>query len=138
MLPAKYGAAMDEAALTSARDRVLFHLKTKGPQTAAQLAQRLAVTPMAVRLHLQALAGEGMVSFTDERQKLGRPRRLWSLLAAAASRFPDTHGDLTVELIRAVRTTFGDEGLDRLVSERSRQQLDAYRRRMPGLDAPLE
>jgi predicted ArsR family transcriptional regulator len=133
-----YRSVMDEAALTSARDRILFHLKTRGPQTAAQLAARLEVTSMAVRLHLQALAGEGMISFTDERQKLGRPRRVWSLLSAAASRFPDTHGDLTVELIRAVRSTFGDEGLDRLVSERSRQQRDAYRLQMPGPDAPLE
>src|SRR6187399_1310728 len=115
-------AVMHSPPPSSARDRVLFHLKTKGPQTAAQLARRLDVTPMAVRLHLQALAGERMVSFTDEKRKLGRPARVWSLAAAAASRFPDSHGDLTVELLAAVRTTFGDDGLDRLVTERTRQQ----------------
>jgi len=128
---------MDAAARTSARDKVLFHLKTKGPQSATQLAQRFGVTPMAVRLQLQALVSEGMVSFTDERRKLGRPSPLWSLTPAAARMFPDSHSDLTVELLRAMRTTFGEEGLDRLVGERSRQQRDGYRRRMPGADAPV-
>ena len=132
---------MDAASAGPARDRILFHLKTKGPQTATQLARRLGVTPMAVRLHLQALVAERMVAFTelsDARQKLGRPSRVWALLPAAAGRFPDTHSDLTVELIRAVRSTFGEDGLDRLVSERSRQQKEGYRRRMPGPDAPVE
>lgn len=129
---------MDPASTTSARDKVLFHLKTKGPQTAAQLAHRLGVTPMAVRQHLYTLAGDGLVSSADERRKVGRPARVWSLLPAAARRFPDSHGDLTVELLKAVRTTFGDEGLERLVTERSRQQHSAYSARMPAAQAPLE
>lgn len=129
---------MDPASTTSARDKVLFHLKTKGPQTAAQLARRLDVTPMAVRQHLQALAADGLVSHTDERRKVGRPARVWSLLPSAARRFPDSHGDLTVELLKAVRTTFGDDGLDRLVTERSRQQRSGYAARMPAPGSPVE
>lgn len=123
---------------SSARDRVLFQLKTRGPQTAANLAGRLGVTPMAVRQHLQALEADGLVAFTDERRKVGRPARLWNLTPAAASRFPDSHADLTVELLKAVRGTFGEEGLDRLVTERSRQQRAAYLARMPAEGAALE
>ncbi|MFN2375329.1 MAG: helix-turn-helix transcriptional regulator [Candidatus Binatia bacterium] len=123
---------------TSARDRVLFQLKTRGPQTAAALAGRLGVTPMAVRQHLQALEPDGLVTYTDERRKVGRPARLWNLTPAAASRFPDAHADLTVDLLKAVRSTFGEEGLDRLVTERSRQQRTAYLARMPADGAPLE
>ena len=122
----------------SARDRVLYHLKTKGPQAAADLARRLGVTPMAVRQHLQGLAKDSLVGFHDERRKVGRPARIWSLLPAAARRFPDSHGELTVDLLRAVRTTFGEEGLDRLLGERSRQQRAAYLERMPAAGAPLE
>ena len=58
-----------------ARDRVLFQLKTKGPQTAARLAQRLKITAMAVRQHLAALAEEGLVEWEDERRPVGRPPR---------------------------------------------------------------
>jgi predicted ArsR family transcriptional regulator len=129
---------VDPASATSARDKVLFQLKTRGPQTAGQLASRLGVTAMAVRQHLYTLAGDGLVAFADERRKVGRPARVWSITPAASSRFPDTHGDLTVELLKAVRTTFGEDGLDRLIGERSRQQREAYRSRMPAARAPLE
>lgn len=129
---------MNPAETGSARDRVLLHLKTKGPQTAAELARRLGVTQVAVRQQLQALAADGLVGFRDERRKVGRPARVWSLAPAAAARFPDSHSDLTVELIAAVRSTFGEDGLDRLITERTRRQRAAYAARLPGPDAPLE
>jgi predicted ArsR family transcriptional regulator len=129
---------MDASQAGPARDKVLYHLKTRGPQTAAELARRLGVTQVAVRQHLQALATEGLVTHRDERRKVGRPARLWSLMPAAARRFPDSHGDLTVELLKAVRTTFGEDGLDRLVTERSRQQREAYAKRMPAASTLLE
>jgi predicted ArsR family transcriptional regulator len=136
-----YTGAMNTATADvsrSARDRILFQLKTRGPQTSRDLARRLEVTPMAIRLHLQPLLADGLVTYADEQRKRGRPARLWSLTPAAARRFPDSHGDLTVELLRAVRSTFGDDGLDRLVAERSRQQRQSYLDRMPSPDAPFE
>lgn len=123
---------------TTARDRVLFLLKTRGPRTAADLARLLGVTPMAVRQHLAALAGEGLVSSADERRKVGRPARLWSLTEVASRRFPDTHGELTVELLKAVRTVFGDDGLQQLVTVRGQQQRATYAARMPAPGASIE
>src|SRR5690349_21970003 len=99
---------MDVGSSQSARDKVLFHLKTRGPQTAADLARRLEVTPMAIRQHLQSAEAEGLVSFVDERRKVGRPARIWSLTSKATKRFPDSHGDLTVDLLDAVKATFGE------------------------------
>jgi predicted ArsR family transcriptional regulator len=110
-----------------ARDKVLFYLKTKGPQTAAQLARRLAVTPMAVRQHLYALEQDSMVSFTDERKRVGRPSRIWRLTSKAGAMFPDNHSELAVGIIDAVKQAFGEKGLSRLVSERTRLQLQRYR-----------
>lgn len=129
---------MNPTAADSARDRVLFLLKKRGPQTAADLAARLEVTPMAVRQHLAALSAEGLVASSDERRKVGRPARLWSLTDAASQRFPDTHAELTVDLLKALRTTFGDEGLDRLVTERGRQQREMYAARMPAASVPVQ
>src|ERR1700687_5672832 len=108
----------------------LYHLKTRGPQTAAQIARRLSVTPMAVRQHLYHLKTAGLVDFIDERRKVGRPARIWKLTSAAAARFPDTHGDLTVEIISAVRAAFGEAGMDKLLAERTRRQKDEYRARL--------
>src|SRR5271155_724502 len=113
-----------------AEEGVLYQLKTRGPQTAAQVARRLGITAMAVRQHLYRLNVEGLVEFSDERRKVGRPARVWRLTTAAAERFPDTHGDLTVEIIGAVRATFGEAGMDKLLRERLRRQIDEYRARM--------
>lgn len=113
-----------------ARDKVLFQLKMRGPQTAVQLARRLRVTPIAVRQHLRRLAGEGLVEARDVRQGVGRPARVFATTAAAAGRFPDTHAALTVELLESLRATLGEGAVDRLVAERTRRQLASYRARL--------
>ena len=120
------------------RERVLYVLKTKGPQTAARIAKRLGVTPMAVRQHLAVLEGEKLVDFTEDRRKVGRPARLWRLTPNAFDQFPDHHAELAVGMLQAIQSAFGDEGLERLTDERTRQQAESYRARMPAPNAPLE
>jgi len=120
------------------RDRVLLHLKQKGPQTAAQLASRIRVTPVAVRQHLYRLSEAGLVAFDDERCRIGRPRRIWRLAPRAQVEFPDAHSDLAIEFIDAMERAFGDAGLDRLFATRMRSQLKRYREAMPPDDAPIE
>lgn len=120
-----------------AEDGVMYQLKTRGPQTAAQVARRLGVTAMAVRQHLYRLKDSGLVDFSDERRKVGRPARVWRLTSAAADRFPDTHSDLTVEIISAVRAAFGEAGMDKLLRERTRRQLKEYRARLSPAGASI-
>ena len=129
---------MQPAEGAPARDKVLFQLKTRGPQTAGQIGRRLGVTEVAVRQHLKRLEEEGLVEATEERRGVGRPSRVFSLTEKASGRFPNTHADLTVELLAALRSTFGVEGLDRIVAQRTRTQLAAHRARMPAAGASLE
>ena len=113
-------------------------LKTKGPQTAARMAERLGVTTMAVRQHLAALQEQGLVDYVDERRKVGRPARVWHLTPKANDRFPDRHAELAVGILQAVQGTFGEEGLERLITATTQQQIDAYRVRMPAPGTPLK
>ena len=115
-----------------ARDRVLLQLKTRGTATAAVLAKRLDVTPMAIRQHLAALENEGLVTHIEERRAVGRPARVWDLTQRAAERFPDNHAALTVELLAAVKDVFGEEGLERLIHARAGKQRQSYRQQLPG------
>ncbi len=125
------------AAPPDTRDRLLYQLKTKGPRTALQLADKLSITPTAVRQHLDNLAEEGLVESANLASgTVGRPARTWQLAEAAAERFPVGYADLAVEMIAAVRETFGPEGLERLVEQRTQSQLEAYRSRIPQ-SAPL-
>jgi predicted ArsR family transcriptional regulator len=129
---------MQPAEGSPARDKVLFQLKTRGPQTAGQIGRRLGVTEVAIRQHLKRLEEEGLVQATDERRGVGRPSRVFSLTDKSHGRFPNTHADLTVELLAAVKSTFGAEGLDRIIAQRTSAQLAAHRARMPAAGAPLE
>jgi predicted ArsR family transcriptional regulator len=44
-------------------DRILYQLKTKGPQTAGPMAAKLGITAMAVRQHLYRLKQQGLVDY---------------------------------------------------------------------------
>lgn len=119
-------------------DRVLYQLKSRGPQPAAQIARRLGVTAMAVRQQLYYLREQGLVGYDDERRKVGRPARIWRLTDKAQSRFPDTHADLTVEMLAAIRAIFGEEGIERLVAERTRTQMKSYGQRVRAAGSSLD
>lgn len=116
----------------STADRLLFQLKSRGPQTAATLAAACAITPMGAHKQLQALAAQALVDFHDEPQGVGRPRRIWALTAAGHGRFPDRHGDLTVQLLRHAAEHLGPQALDTLIAAREAEAEAQYRQRLAG------
>src|SRR5215510_14528025 len=101
-------------------DRVLYALKSVGPQGAEALARRLKVTVVAARQQLGRLLDKGLGAFEDRREGVGRAERIWSLSDAGHARFPDSHAAMTVDLIQAIETSFGPEGLDRVITEREK------------------
>lgn len=66
------------------------------------------MTSMGARQHLTALEADGWVGFSDEARGRGRPIRLWHLTEQAWQRFPDTHSELTLQLIDDVQQLFGE------------------------------
>jgi predicted ArsR family transcriptional regulator len=116
-----------------AADRLLYALKSRGPQTACELAEVLKVTDVAVRQTAERLALAGLVTHDDRRVGVGRPKRHWLLTEAGHQRFPDRHAALTLDLIEATATVFGPEGLDRLIAHREGQMLAQYGAATAGL-----
>mgnify|MGYP000088299861 CR=1 FL=1 len=106
-------------------EQTLFLLKTRGPQTAQQLAVLLGLTSMGARRQLEAAAEKGLASYEDVSDKAGRPSRRWMLTAKGHARFPDRHADLTLNLIEQARAVFGEEGLERLIGARE-QAIEAH------------
>src|SRR6185312_4648291 len=119
-------------------DKILFLLKTRGPATAVALAKVLRITPMGVRQHLARLVADGLVTHGDERRGVGRPKRHWRLTEKAALRFPDTHAQMTVEILGAAKPVFGVRGLDRLIRQRERETLARYKAAMRGARSVAE
>ena len=111
--------------------RTIMDLLKYQPQDAQTLAARLDISPMAVRQHLYALQEENLVTFEEQPRPIGRPAKLWQLTSAADSFFPDAHAELTVGLIQSMQEAFGAAGMEKILAVRSRQQIQAYRARMP-------
>lgn len=107
-------------------DRILFRLKTRGPESIAAISSAFGVTSEAVRQLLVKLEADGLVAFEDQRAGRGRPKRLWRLTESGHARFPDRHADLTVGILDAVREEFGDAGLERLIARREADQRRTY------------
>jgi len=113
-----------------AADRILFQLKTRGPQTIGELGAHFSMTGEAARQHLAKLAEAGLVQHEDRPQGRGRPKRYWALTEKGNARFPDSHAQLTVDLLRSVRELFGEAGLDRLIEKRQAENLATYKAEM--------
>ena len=119
-------------AMASTSEQILFHLKTRGAAQTGDIAERFGLSRQGARQQLEKLAVEGLVEFEEERAGVGRPHRLWSLSASGHGRFPDTHAQLSLELLDAVREEFGEAGLDRLIARREHVSLTLYRQALDG------
>jgi len=99
---------------------------------ATQLAEKLRISPMAVRLHLYTLQAERLVTYEAEPRPVGRPAKLWRLTQAADRLFPEGYAELTHNLLGSITAVFGKAGLDRVIAIRTRDQIAAYLQRMSG------
>jgi predicted ArsR family transcriptional regulator len=118
-------------------DRILFFIKTKGPASTATLAQAFGMTAEAARQQVQKLAASGFIEGQQEEiAGVGRPRQNWALTDAGNRKFPDTHAQLTVQLIGSVRQLFGEDGLDRLIAQREAESRTLYARARAGRTLP--
>jgi len=123
---------------TTSKRRIVDLIKREGPQTAQDLAVFLGVTDVAIRQHLLGLEEQGLVDQQPMKPSgRGRPAVVWSLTEASRSLFADRHAELTVALLEATRQAVGEDGLDRIINERARQQIEEYRARLPGKGASL-
>ncbi len=113
--------------LSDTKRRIIERLKRVESATATDLASEFRLTDTALRQHLDALEEAGLVTRSmAEPTGRGRPPVHWQLAAAAATAFPDRHGELSVDLLGSVRFALGDHALDRVIAARSDRQSAGY------------
>ena len=97
------------------RQRVVRSILVNGPSTAAALAERLDLTPAAVRRHLDQLLDEGAVEAREPRtlasRGRGRPAKVFALTEAGRDGFDQQYDDLAVQALRFLAETGGDEAV---------------------------
>lgn len=130
--------ASNPTASRTPSDRLLFALKMHGPQSSAVLGRSLGISGEAARQQLLRLEVQGLVEARSEVRGVGRPVAMWHLTQAAADRFPDTHAQLTVDLLDIVRNQLGEDALETVIATRERETEAAYQQAMEGASSPVE
>ena len=113
-------------------DRILSTLKTRGALGIPDIAKVLGVTVEAVRQQMAKLESDGLVDAESRPSGRGRPTQIWRLTGEGHKRFPDTHAEMTVQMISAVIRVFGDAGMDQLIAAREDTMRANYKEAMRG------
>ena len=104
------------------RARVARAILEAGPSTAAELAERLDLTPAAVRRHLDHLVEDGTLEPRVQRVRgargRGRPARVFALTEAGRDAFDQHYDDLAVHALRFLAETSGDEAVMEFARQR--------------------
>ncbi|GAB2967478.1 transcriptional regulator [Amycolatopsis acidiphila] len=111
------GAAVPAQATAEGRTRheVARLLLEDGPMTAVVVADRLGISPTAVRRHLDALLADGEAETRDASRRgprgRGRPAKLFLLTEAGRARFGHAYDDLAVSAIRFLAEHAGEDAV---------------------------
>jgi predicted ArsR family transcriptional regulator len=118
------------------RDRVVRSILENGPSTTAVLAQRLELTPAAVRRHLDALLADGDIVPTAPRQRVqrsrGRPARAFAITESGRDSFHQAYDDLAAGALRFLSQIAGEEAVTAFAAQRVADLEDRYRDRVAG------
>jgi predicted ArsR family transcriptional regulator len=105
------------------RDTVARTILERGPQNAADLAERLGLSPAGIRRHLDALVADGLLVEREPRPSAsrgrGRPARTYALTDAGRAAFPHAYDDLASTALRYLRATGGDEAVTAFAEHRA-------------------
>ena len=114
------------------RERVARSILENGPSTAAALAERLDLTPAAVRRHLDHLMAEGAVEAREPRtygiRGRGRPAKAFALTEAGRDRFDQQYDDLAAQALRFLAETGGDAAVKEFARRRVAGLEDDYQK----------
>lgn len=122
----------------SVAKRLLMLLKTRGPMQASDAGMILGTTGEAARQQFVKLAKEGLVVSEAQTRGVGRPIQLWQLTEAGNAQFPDTHSELTVQLLGLIRSQLGDSALELLIDSREQETRTQYCQAMVGANSVTE
>ena len=86
------------------RDKVLEALATLQTATVSELADHLAVNPITIRHHLGTLEAENLITCSEQRHGVGRPRMIYRLTAQGSERFPVNFKRLTENLLNSIES----------------------------------
>jgi len=86
------------------REGVARSILENGPSTAAELSERLGITPAGIRRHLDALLADGTLEAREPHAALsrgrGRPSKVFVMTDSGREKFEHSYDDLAISALR--------------------------------------
>lgn len=109
---------------TPTRERVRQAVSEHGPVTAAELGERLRLTPAAMRRHLDALVADGLIAEREApssgTKRRGRPARAYVLTDAGHAAMTEGYDTLANQVLDHLVRVGGGAAVDAVARERAR------------------
>lgn len=113
------------------REKVARSILENGPSTAAALAERLELTPAAIRRHLDALLDEGFLEAREPRivghRGRGRPAKVFVLTDSGRGTFFHAYDDLAASALTFLAETGGEDAVAAFARRRVADLEQRYR-----------
>jgi DeoR family transcriptional regulator, suf operon transcriptional repressor len=114
----------------STKQDILQHLLKQGQCTVQELAERLQVSPQAVRRHLKDLETDGLIIHQVVHAGMGRPNYSYVLSQEGRDRFPDRYDDFAVSLLDTLAETVGADQMGSILRKQWERKAMEYRDRI--------
>jgi DeoR family transcriptional regulator, suf operon transcriptional repressor len=117
------------------RERVLQTLLLRERCTINELAEAVDINPISVRHHISKLEADSMVTSSEERHGVGRPRRMYFLTERGREQFPTRYIRLTMRLLEQLKEALPAPIVERIFEQMAKEMASTYRADFEGLTA---
>lgn len=104
----------------------------RGEVDATIVADELNITKEGARQQLVKLSNEGLVCSACKSSGVGRPFTYYSLSDSGKAKFPDSHAEVTVQLLKSVKSLLGENALNLLITDREHNTYTRYEEALRG------
>ncbi len=113
--------------MKNTREKVLEALATLQIASVQDLAAHVAVNPITIRHHLNNLEAQDLVTRSEQRHGVGRPRMIYRLTSQGSERFPANFKRLTENLLSSIETLYGPDAPTDALNLVGKRMADTYR-----------
>jgi len=112
--------------MKSTREKILKTLLTYPGSTILSMANAVGINGISIRHHLTALEADDLVTSSEERHGVGRPRLIYSLTDKGVEKFPTSYLQFSRRLINTLKQKYSQTEVESLSKEMAIQVAESH------------
>lgn len=103
--------------MKSTREKIMRNLLAFPDSTINDLAEAVGINGISIRHHLTALEAEGLITSSEERHGVGRPRFIYQLSESGVESFPTSYLKFTKRLLASLKNKFSTDEIKTILND---------------------